>query len=105
LCLLCRSETAPPVKPIGNSKTRFNDSSENGTAANDIGTRRHYRLRLRRMLAMYRFAAALPFTSRAGRFVLRRLRLPAAATFFFDLRRRFAALRKPPLRPARWNMA
>jgi len=42
-----------------------------------------YFRRFRRMLAMYRFAAALPFTSRAGRFMLRRLLALARTTRFF----------------------
>jgi hypothetical protein len=63
------------------------------------------------MLAMYRFAAALPFTSfarrpRRARFVVptRRELLFARATFFFERRRRRCVV-APPLRPARWNMA
>jgi len=49
---------------------------------------------------MYRLAAALPFTSRAGRFVERRL-APTLARFFFPavafrFRRRFGRLLDPP---------
>jgi hypothetical protein len=58
----------------------------------------NYFLRLRRIDAMYRFAAALPFTKRAfeRRAVLRRAR-GAAADLVFRLRR--FALRMPPRRP------
>jgi len=54
---------------------------------------------------MYRFAAADPFTSRAGRFVLRRvLRFPLARTaFFLAVLRRLRCVVLPPMRPARRN--
>lgn len=50
---------------------------------------------------MYRFAAALPFTSRAGLRLAVVLRLRVAVVLRFEvLRRRLLALRRPPMRPA-----
>jgi hypothetical protein len=62
-----------------------------------------YRFRLRRMLAMYRLAAAEPFTSRAGRFALARRRRFGAAAFVFRFRRRAGV--RPPFAPDAFAMS
>jgi hypothetical protein len=90
----------PPIAAVNIRPTIF------PTIAVVTGSAIGQRLRFLRMLAMYRFAAALPFTSRAFF-----ARTPRRATFlerfgaarFAVVRflRRFAALRWPPTRPAR----
>ena len=56
------------------------------------------------MLAMYRFAAALPFTRRAGRFELaRRLRRLTGAAFALRLRRLAELAERVPRAITSWD--
>lgn len=66
----------------------------------------NYLRRLRRIFAMYRFAAAEPFTNRATRFFpFRRFRLAAVGAALFFFRRRVRAEFIPPRRPDARNIA